>query len=649
VHAFFLIAYVALPLIAWWRSRSLAWTVVYTVGSVSVLGVGINFVIDHVTPVTWLILQLTMLVALAIPAILAFVLPARRDAPRRRQVIAVLAPVAILTAFFAVMTTWWTQVPAFQTPVSFLMGHALAEDNAKWLDFAALMATGNPIEQAVPLGGPLQLFLVAISTLMAVVSQIVYGGINQVMVAGNTAIYGQFALVALAPLALAPLAEARMPRRMATGGFTRIPAPFVWAGALILTAAVLMATAYGHLTWQFVALVVTLWITTYLVDSPIPRARLLTSLAVAAGMTVWVPMNAIAAVLIIGWLVVLLGRGLRGNRWDPIGLALLVVVAIAIWQPMRSSIAFLTDSSFSALGGVAGAVSAAVVPRQPVFAIFDSTLFAAGGGVEETGPLLALIAVVGAIGAAVLWDRRSSGLGTYSRLLPVGLLAAFLVALQVLDQWTTGSAPHYGSNKFAFLVAVTVAAGCIPVALMLASPGAGGMTAARWVGVGAVVVVLVMDSLLVRSVAAARPEQWSPPIPFDNPRSYWWPADVNGTADQPISANPVGCVYLPAGAKAPSGILDSGLSDPQRVYSCTRLLAGLAGEDSGAQPMVDWLRREWLTNQRAWQGVYGYLAGMPDDVLDRPVILLDDGSNVTGLESMRSLLGRFPADAWSRP
>jgi len=365
-------------------------------------------------------------------------------------------------------------------------------------------------------------------------------------------------------------------------------------------------------------------------------------------MTVWVPMNAIAAVLIIGWLVVLLGRGLRESRWDPIGLALLVVVAIAIWQPMRSSIAFLTESSFSAMGA-AGGLSASVIPRQPVFAIFDSTLFAAGGGVEETGPLLALLAVVGAIGAAILWDRRSSGLETYSRLLPVGLLVAFLVALQVLDQWTTGSAPHYGSNKFAFLVAVTVAAGCIPVALMLASPGAGGMTAARWVGVGSVVVVLVLDSLLVRSVAAARPEQWSPPIPFDNPRSYWWPADVDGTADQPISANPVGCVYLPAGAKAPSGILESGLSDPQRVYSCTRLLAGLAGEDAGAQPMVDWLRREWLTNERAWEGVYGYLSEMPDAVLDRPVILLDDGSNVTGLESMRSLLGRFPADAWSRP
>ena len=649
MHAFFLVAFVALPLLTWWRSRSISWTVIYTVGSVSILGVGVNFVIDHVTPVTWLGLQATLLIALLIPAVVAFLLPMRGGAPRRRQFISIILPVLLLTGFLFVMTTWWTEIPAFQTPVSFLMGHAMAEDNAKWLDFAAQMSQGSPIEQLVPLGGPLQLFLVAVSTLMAVVSQVLYGGVNQVMVAGNTVIYGQFALVALAPLALAPLAEARIPRRRSSSHSARIPIPFIWTGALVLVSGVLMATAYGHLTWQFIAVIVTLWIATFLVESPEPRARLLVSLAVAAGMSVWLPMNAIAIVIIIGWLTVLIRRGVRGAGWDWIGLSLTLVVAMAIWEPLRSSLTFVTDVSLGALGGFGGAVAAGSVSRGPVFAILDATLFAAGGGVEKTGPLLAALAVIAVVGAAVLWDLRSSSIGAYVRLIPVGLVAGFLVVLQILDQWATGSAPHYGSEKFAFLVAVTVAAAGIPVALMLVSPNASGMTAARWVGVGAVVVVMVLDTLLIRSVAAARPQQWSPPIPFDNPRSYWWPADVNLMADQPIAGNPVGCVYLPAGAKAPSGILDSGLSDPQRVYSCTRLLAGLAGEDAGAQPMVDWLRREWLNNERAWEGVYGYLAAMPDSVLDRPVILLDDGSNVIGLESMRSLLNRFPADAWSRP
>jgi hypothetical protein len=410
-----------------------------------------------------------------------------------------------------------------------------------------------------------------------------------------------------------------------------------------------MATAYGHITWQFSVLVVALWVVTYLVESPIPRARLVTSIAVIASMTVWLPMNVIAAVLIIGWFVVLVATGARGRGWDWVSIALVVLVSVGIWQPLRSSLAFASDLSASGLGVGGGKVVAGVIANFRPGTFVDSTLFEAGGGTEKTGPLLIGLAVAGVIGAAVLWDLRSRRAGAYTRLLPVGLLAGFLVALQTLDQWVTGSAPHYGSYKFGFLVAVVVAGGCLPLALMLISPGARGMTAARWVGVGSIVMVLLVDSLLIRSIAAARPEQWSPPIPFDNPRSYWWPADVDGSASQPIADNPIGCVYLPAGAKAPSGILDSKLSEPQRVYSCTRLLAGLAGEDAGAQPMVDWLRREWLTNTRAWEGVYGYLSEMPDSVLDRPVILLDDGSNVIGLESMRSLLARFPATAWSQP
>jgi hypothetical protein len=231
----------------------------------------------------------------------------------------------------------------------------------------------------------------------------------------------------------------------------------------------------------------------------------------------------------------------------------------------------------------------------------------------------------------------------------MGLLGGFALALLVLDQWSTGSAPNYGSTKFLFLAAVVIASAGLPIALMWLPTDTRGMSVARWTGVAVVIAFLAVDSLLIRSIAAARPQQWAPPIPFDNPRSFWWPADVNGSANQPISSNPIACVYLPQGAKAPSAILDSQLSDAQRVYACSRLLTGLGGLDREAQPIVDWLSREWLTNQRAWEGVYGYLAEMSDEVLDRPIILLDDGSNVIGLESMRSLLARHPGDAWTRP
>ena len=664
MDAVFLVLYVVAPILTLWRSRSLAWTVIMLVASVSVFGSLVNFLLDQDHLWTRSQLQWMLAAAVVVPVVVAFLRPAHREAPIRRQALAIGVPVAALLVFLGAVLTFWTDKPAYLNPVSFLMGHAVAEDNAKWLDFAAYLASGDPITQSVAMGGPLQLFLVFVATVMGVVSQVALGGYNEILVAANTVIYGQFLLVALAPLALAPLAEAwiRRPTADGSGRRTRIAWPLIWTGALVLVSAVLLATAYGHLTWQYTAIITTLWSSTFLVASRVPRAALLTSLAVAAGMTVWLPMNVIAIVILIGWLVVLVARGIRGGRagWDPIGLGLVLVVGIAIWEPIRSSVDFVLTSTPTAasavLAGLGGGVrsAAAVVGAMPGFGwihtgLADSTLFEAGGGTEKATPILAAMVAVAAIAAAVVASRQGRGRTVYVRLLPVGLLAGFAVALNMLDQWATGSAPHYGSLKFTFLATIVILAACLPVALMLLDPRKSGMTLARWTAVGAVVFLLIVDSMLVRSIAAARPQQWSPPIPFNNPQSYWWPADVNGEAAQPVADNPVACVYLPQGAKAPSAILDSQLSDPQRVYSCTRLLAGLAGEDAGAQPIVDWLRREWLSNTRAWVNVHGYLEGMPDAVLDRPVILLDDGSNVIGLESMRSLLDRYPAEAGLTP
>ena len=226
----------------------------------------------------------------------------------------------------------------------------------------------------------------------------------------------------------------------------------------------------------------------------------------------------------------------------------------------------------------------------------------------------------------------------------MGVLAFFALAIYSLDFWSTGGGPHYGSMKFTFMVTVVAFTACAPFALMLLDRSSGGrMTPMRWIAVAAVIYLMVIDSFLPRAISAARPEQWSPPIPFNNPKSFWWPAEVNGTGSQTIAGNPLGCVYLPQGAKAPSALLVSQLSDAQRVYACTRILAGLSGQDAQAQPVVDWLRREWLGNKPAWQDIRGYLEAMPDAVKDKQMILLDDGSNVIGLSSIRYLLEKYPS------
>ena len=645
VDVLFLAVFLALVGVTYWRSRSVAWTTVAVLGSVSVVGVFVNFSIDFVALLDWRQLQMALLFALVVPAVIAWFKGPYGAARRRAQFLGTVLPAVILLGLFTAVVTWWSDGPALVRPVGFLMGHSIAEDNAKWLDFGAKLASGEAIDQAVPLGGPLQLYLVFVATAMAVASQLLLGGINEVMVAANSVIVGQFLLVALAPLALSPLVEAKLPT--APGGRTRILLPFVWIGSLLLVAAVLMLTAYGHLTLQWTIVSASVWVSAYLVRAPLPQVSWLSSMAVATLIVVWFPMTVVSLVVLIGWLAVLIRRVAGGSRSPSnlITLGITSLVAVALLEPVRSSLLYVagTSSLTATAPGMTGGTIRSAMSFIPRPAITDSTLFSAGGGTEVATPILVALAGVGAVSAAFIVSRNGTQ-RKYVRLMPVFLLAGFAVALSVLDQWATGSAPNYGALKFTFMAVIVIASVTVPVALMLVDFGVKGMSVARWTAVGAVVVFLTVDPLLIRSVAAARPEQWSPPVPFDNPRSYWWPAEVNGSGDQPISSNPIACLYLPSGAEAPSALLDSELSDAQRVYSCSRLVAGLAGEDDSAEPLVSWLRREWLTNTRAWSDVYRDLSGLSDSVLDRPVILLDDGSNVNGLESLRSLLARFPID-----
>ena len=648
-----LIAYVALVAFAYVRARSVAWLVITVAGAGGLVGALISFTMDRGHFFSRQELQWLLLATFVLVAALAWIpqlgfgtsakgtrLGRKDDLGLKRQLIAVWLPVVLLIATFAVITTWWTDGLAFSHPVSFLIGHGVAEDNAKWLDFSAQWASGLPIKQAVAMGGPLQLLMTFIGTLMAVISQVTLGGFNEVAVAANSVVYGEFIMVVLVAVAIAPLAEARFKG-------SRLPAPLIWVGMFVLSTAALAVITYGHLTLQFTFLTMGLWSATFLSGIAMRRARLITSLAAAASMTVWLPLNVSAIIICLGAAGALILRGVR-NGWrafDLVGFLFVLIVSAGIFEPVWSSLVYTLAIPTAA--GVAGGAGHGVSARVRT-GLSDSPLVSATGGTDQVGPLLAVLVAVSVIAAGVFLSANGRpGSRVMLRFAPLGLIAILALIIYSLDFWLTGSGPHYGSLKFTFMIAIVALATTLPLGLAFLDPGAGArMSGLRWVGVGLVLMFLMVDSLLPRAIAQARPQQWSPPIPFNNTSgSYWWPADVNGTATQPIAMNPVACVYLPNGASAPSALVPSGLSDAQRVYACTRQLAGLSGADTTAQPVVDWLRREWLTNTPAWSASYAGLASMDPEVLAKPVILLDEGSNVIGVESMGSLLQRFPATA----
>ncbi|MDO8733476.1 MAG: hypothetical protein Q7L55_13040 [Actinomycetota bacterium] len=640
----YLLGYLLLAGLAFYWGRSTAWWVISIVASISIAGGIENLAISFDMHWTRSSLQLLLLAALAVPAALAWL--RRGDSPwdLKRQLVTTILPTGALLAFVIILTTRWTTDPAFLHPVSFLIGHSVAEDNAKWLDFTSQLASGQEIVQSIPMGGPLALVMVFVATLMGVVSWIMLGGYNEVAVAANTVVMGQYFFVIIAPLALAPLVEARLRRK---GDDRRIPAPFIWLSAIVIAAGNLVAIGYGHLTFQYVVLLAVLWAATFLADVDLRRARLLTSLAIVISVTVWFPMNALSALVLLGCVAVVGSRLVKRREFDWVAIALVVVTAVCVWEPIWSSISYVLESTPTAAGPVDG--GALGVVAGVVFAgLSDSTLFAAGGGTDQTGPILAIIAVTTLVGAVAYiggWALTATR-SVYMRFLPLGLLIGMALAITFLDAWATGGGPHYGAMKFTFIASLVVTATCLPVALLVLAPkGYRGIAPLQWVALVIVFFLLSIDTVLPRALAEARPQAWSPAIPFDNASSYWYPAEVNGTGTQPIATNPVACVYLPQGAGAPSALTPTRISDPQRVYSCSRLLAGLSASDAGAQPIVDWLRREWFTNTEAWSDVYDSLAGMSADVLAKPVILLDEGSNVIGLDSMGALLQRYPRTA----
>ena len=547
--------------------------VIVVAGSIGISGAIISFAHNAGHLFTKVQLQCPPLLSLLATLIVSFIWQAKPlTRGFKRQFMILWLPFLILASLLFYITTFMTQEVAFLRPVGYLTGHGEAEHNAKWQDFTAQLAAGRPIDQGVPIGGPRQLVLTFVRTLVSAASSVLLGGVNQVAVATNTVVFGQFFLAMSLPLVLAPLAEQRFKS-------SAIPAPFIWPGVLVTTSAALVIINIDHLALQFAFL------------------------AIEKGPPYSVhKKGASQGVMPFGLRpTVSFARDAQRNglgQIDWIGVGLWAIMTVGLFQSIATSLNYVFGTNILVSAGASGGgvVSSASTPQLGIFAgLADTGLFAARSSTESVGPMLGILAVSPVIAADIfLRDvSKKAEVDLYARFTPIGAVNFLALTIYLLDFWITGGGPNYGSQKFAFLVVIFATTTILPLGLMLLDPTARNkMSALRWMGVAGVVFLLTSDSILPRAVANSRAEEWSPPIPFDNRSvSYWWPAEVNGSSDQSIASNSLACVYLSTGANAPSAIVPSGLSDARRVYACTRQLAGLSGADSYGQPNVEWLCR----------------------------------------------------------
>ena len=145
----FLIAFLAVPIAAFVLARSLTFVVVGLTAAVAFVGAFINFTHDRGQRWDFLSLQVAVLIALLLVLVAAFFYRRRLHGsaavPFSRQMIAVIAPFLVGLGFLILSRLWAAPTSGLYTGVGFLLVRQGAEDNAKWLDFAAQAATGNPI------------------------------------------------------------------------------------------------------------------------------------------------------------------------------------------------------------------------------------------------------------------------------------------------------------------------------------------------------------------------------------------------------------------------------------------------------------------------------------------------------------------------
>lgn len=637
VDVLFLVAFAVLPVAIWWISRSVVFT---TVGLVLGFGLGGNLVQTLIAMgVPWNVRGLQVLVLVVLLALLALARVMRTsEASLRRQVLAVGVPALALGLVLVLLRLAAPEDPGALSAIGYFINHPLAEDNAKWLHLSAQVADGRTIAFNGYAGGPLLLMMATFSPLISVLSMIFLGGVNQVAVAANTVLAVQFFLIAAVPFALAPFVMWRARKESSS----TIPAPILWTAAVFLALASAVVTSYGHVSQQFTFIVLALWIAAFLTRAP-RWVLLATSLAIATSVSVWVPLNILALVILFAAVVVTIRL-----RWWP-GLAATVATFVLTFNAIVSSALYVfgIQIRLSFAGGVAGNSGTsdgegpvAVAARDPGELIASAHLFRAPGATEQTSSLLAIVAVV--VVLASVWflvrkldmDSRSAALA----LMPLWALVGYTIVLTAGDALITGSSPNYGALKMAFTVVVAATAAGIPFALVAIDSEAVGMSILRWAGAAAVVAILLLDSLLPRAVSALSPLLWkgvdsAAPV-------YWSGAEVDGAGSQPLAANPIACLFAPPESSRPTA-----LPLGQESYSCTRLLIGLSGQEGDGNIIAQWLLTDWQGQSQNWDSFRDSIATNAPELLSRPVILMREDGGLAGYSTLGELIERNPVGA----
>lgn len=630
------ILFIGTPVAIWVVSRSVTYTAATTIIGFGILGNAVQTTASW--GVSWNVRGLQLLAASALLASLMGAVLLRRvrrgsAGSLHAQLIGVGIPILILGLLLLVSRLVAPDDPGTLSGLGYLVSHQLGEDNAKFLHLAAQLADGREVEFNGYAAGPLLLLMSMVAAVMATLSTFFFGGVNEVAVVLNTVIGGQHLMMMLTPIALAPLVEFRALRNGRS-----LAMPLIWTSMLVLFLASALLTEYGHMSLQFVLIILVLWACVFSVASPW-WAKLSLTLAIATSASVWIPLNVLGLILVVAAIV----WSARRKHWWGLGLSIAVLAMGA--DALVSSISFMIGFPIDVRAIVSGssdqgaASSIADSSASAVSEVLEKStaIFTIGGGTESASALLVVLALVSVIGAAIVLSKELSTDNSelVYRFAPMLIFGAYVVALTAADSVAAGGGAHYGSLKIGFALVIMAAASYLPFALSGLSFEARGMTGLRWIGVAAVVLLLTWDSFLPRALSAISPSRWQG-VDADSP-IYWAAAEVKPMANQPLSSLPVACVIAPPHTPRPTA-----LPWGQETYSCTRLLLGMNGLEGKTSFTNNWLGTEWVQQKSIWDDVHDRMPEWTAAIADRQVIVMNKDAQLAGFTTFTDLIRMNP-------
>ncbi len=617
----FVVLFTLLPILAWWISRNATLVVVSIALGFGLAGNLVQTTIAFGMGWTVYGLQLLVLAVLLIIVLMVTWLSRRAVVDlgsRRRQFLVFGVPALMIGVGLIVLRLMAPDSAGALTAVGYLINHPLAEDNAKWLHLTSQLAQGSEIAFNGYAGGPLLLVMSVVASLISVLSAIMLGGVNEVAVATNTLLGTQFLLIAVIPFVFAVFAQGKFKGIKDTNRL--VPVAATWTAMFMLVLASAVVTSYGHLSLQFIFLVLVLWAGVFLLETPF-LLRLSATLLIVTSASVWLPLNVLGFAIIVVALVVVI------RRRSAIGGLLVIVTAAVSWDAIFSSALYVFGIG-AASGVEAGIEGVAVTPTGEIAA--STHLFKAPGGTEVVAPVLGILAAIAVLVVAWVYLRKQSDQSwkTAIPFLPIAVFGAYTLLITISDAIITGGAPHYGGQKIMFAFVIMALAVTLPLALMLFES-----SVLLGLAIGAVLILLTVDSILPRALTALSPVLW-PTVNASAPQ-YWAGAEVNGTADQPISNSPIACFTLP-----PASTVPTALPFGQDSYACTRLLIGLNALEGKAGTLPNWLQTDWMSNRTNWDEFYYSLVKSTQPLATRSAIVMGDEKRLLGLQPWGLVLSR---------